>query len=57
MIALLILANALILLEGRLILKLYSHVEMLRGCRRELRAENERLRKEVDGSVIRFKTD
>lgn len=50
----LILADALILLEGKLILKLYSHVEMLRGCRRELKAENKRLREEVAGIVLKI---
>ena len=53
----LILADALILFEGLLILKLYSYNERLTGSRRELKIENRRLRKEMENSVIRFKMD
>ena len=56
-IALLILADVLIILEGKLILKLYGYIEALRGCRSELRAENRRLRGEMENNVIRFKMD
>lgn len=53
----LVIADVLILLECRLILKLYGYIEQLRGARKELRTENERLRKEADGVVFRIKTD
>ena len=54
---LLIVALILIFLEGKLILQMHSRIERLTGSRRELKAENARLRKEVDGIVLRVKAD
>ena len=54
---LLIFAIILIFLEGKLILQMHSRIERLTGSRRELKAENARLRKEVDGIVLRVKAD
>ncbi len=54
---LLIVALILIFLEGKLILQMQSRIERLTGSRRELKAENARLRKEVDGIVLKVKAD